>query len=85
MYGGNDPDASAINFSTIGTPDLELGENRIYLYPNPATNTMTIMGLENTLESVEIYNSAGQKTTAFSNNLTSLNIQSLPSGVYFVK
>ncbi|WP_299886443.1 T9SS type A sorting domain-containing protein [uncultured Lacinutrix sp.] len=71
------------SFSTLGTVDNELTGYSIF--PNPAKNVVIIKGLENNLKSVEIYSISGQKVMTAVNNLETVNISALQSGVYFVK
>jgi hypothetical protein len=82
MYGGNDPDASGINFDTLSTPTFDTEEFSIY--PNPATHTVTIKGLADTLESLQVYSITGQRITDFTTDLKTINIENLQSGMYFV-
>ncbi|WP_299886066.1 T9SS type A sorting domain-containing protein [uncultured Lacinutrix sp.] len=70
-------------FFTLGTVENELTGYSIF--PNPAKDVVTIKGLENNLKSVEIYNISGQKVMTAVNNLETINISKLQSGVYFVK
>jgi hypothetical protein len=85
MYGGNDPEASGIDFASLSTQNLELEENSFYLYPNPANDIVSLKGNTAALERVEIYSISGQKVAGFTGNVSTLNTAALPSGVYLVK
>jgi hypothetical protein len=60
--------------------------NPIKLYPNPATDQITIES-NSTTNKIEIYNNLGQKVYAcFSTDLISeINVSEYPTGIYFVK
>lgn len=74
---------SSFLLNTLSTPTVELVG--VSLYPNPATDVVNIKGLENNLKSIEVYNIAGQKVIATTNNnLKTINISQLEAGVYFV-
>jgi len=65
-----------------GTPIVEITNERITIYPNPANSILSV----NTNANIEIYNSKSQlilTTKAVSNEPNSL--KDIPSGVYFVK
>ena len=84
-----DPNAAAVSgtssimFNTLSTPNAELVG--VSIFPNPATDVVTIKGLENNLKSVEIFNIAGQKVLTTVNNIETINVSEFEAGVYFVK
>ena len=57
----------------------------VSIYPNPATNTITIENPEGAV--IEITNIQGQvvKTLASTSSKTNIDVSTFPSGVYFVK
>ena len=55
----------------------------VQIYPNPVLKSFTIKTNEKII-SVELYDTLGRKVQTF-NNETSINIEQLSSGVYFVK
>jgi hypothetical protein len=60
--------------------------NTINIYPNPATEQVTLSST-NTIASVELFNSLGQKVlnlNADSNSVT-INIANLSKGIYTIK
>ena len=83
-----DPNAAAVTapssimFNTLSTPNAELVG--VSIFPNPATDVVTIKGLENNLKSIEVLNIAGQKVLTAVNNLETINVSKLEAGVYFV-
>jgi len=64
-----------------------LNNNHLTLYPNPATNTITLEA-DNDLKEIEVFDISGksvlQKQAQSSNKIT-LNIEMLPNGIYLVK
>ena len=60
--------------------------NSIKLYPNPATDKITIES-NSTNNKIEIYNNLGQNVySCYSTELTSeINVSEYPTGIYFVK
>jgi hypothetical protein len=61
--------------------------NQLTLYPNPASNHLTLQFDVVATRSVEIYNLLGEKLYSSKVNTTNLNIdiQPLKTGVYFIK
>lgn len=70
-----------INLAT-GIDGLALSS--ISLFPNPAENQLIITNENSIIEQVTIYNSIGERllNTAFQAKQVTLNIESLPSGIY---
>nr|WP_294774391.1 T9SS type A sorting domain-containing protein [uncultured Flavobacterium sp.] len=64
----------------------ENAKNNFIMYPNPATNQITVKGEFETNESVTFYNVLGQviMTKAITSNEQSIDVSSLASGVYTV-
>lgn len=74
--------------TSIGAGQLPSGLNTINttnlsIYPNPATNLININGSENSTKIV-ITNILGEKTMEFNSPISSINIESLKPGVYFL-
>lgn len=61
-------------------------DQRVHLYPNPATHQLTIKTEGHTYTSLTICNSIGQEMMGhtINNQQTVLNVQMLPPGVYYV-
>ncbi len=79
------------SFTTEADPGLSTQEftlnNQFKVYPNPANNVINIK-TDLTIDAVEVYNQIGQRViTIKGENLTdsSVNIQDLNKGVYFIK
>lgn len=70
----------------MDTNNFEL-QNAITLYPNPATNQLTIKGQFKTINKFEIINTLGQKVHngIITNEETTIDLSSLNSGIYFIK
>ena len=63
-------------------------ENDISIFPNPASDALTITFDGNTTGiSAGIYNTTGQllSTTAITGNTTVINVSALPAGVYYIR
>lgn len=73
-----------ITTEDMGAVDNEM--NSIALYPNPTTGLINIQTKEK-ISSVSVYNSVGQKVSFNSLNKenTSIDISTLPSGIYLVE
>ncbi|NTW26239.1 MAG: T9SS type A sorting domain-containing protein [Lentimicrobium sp.] len=73
---------------TIGMEDnQDFSELWTDIYPNPAGDILFIRNMLNTKGSAQIFNINGQLqiSTALENQLTSLNITNLKTGIYLVK
>ncbi len=68
--------------SKISTSVQPKAANAIVLYPNPATHTLSILGVENSVQ-YKIYTLVG--TEMASGSGPKINISALPSGEYIVK
>jgi hypothetical protein len=55
------------------------------LYPNPTTNQITIVNDQITIKRINIIDSTGKKLKTISVKNNSINITSLPSGIYFIQ
>ncbi|WP_430410202.1 T9SS type A sorting domain-containing protein [Kordia sp.] len=84
----------AFNYSNeVEVSDATLGvtENTVLdfkLYPNPATDVITIQSGDVNVSGIEIYDILGKnvmKQSNFTNTSTTVNVSELKSGVYFVK
>ncbi len=71
--------------TTVGIQQFSNNTDAISIYPNPATNNITIESPQQAV--IEILNIQGQliKTYTSSENKTNVNVSMLPSGVYVVK
>ncbi len=77
-----------IVFSGIGN-DLSLSQNQLLVYPNPATNQLTIVNQQSLTKTIEVYDVVGRK---FDNlkmsrleNAIQIQVSDFSSGIYFIK
>jgi hypothetical protein len=60
--------------------------NNVYLYPNPAGNTLNLKSSEGeTILGIKIKSMLGNAVMNFDNNSQPLNIEGLLSGVYIIE
>jgi hypothetical protein len=64
--------------------ETEPTEGNITLYPNPATTTLTIVGISN-ITKAEIYDISGKLLLSKQLNTNQLDISTLAKGLYFIK
>ncbi|MBC8754665.1 T9SS type A sorting domain-containing protein [Kordia sp. YSTF-M3] len=74
---------SSYDFSTLLVETNELAE--ILIYPNPVKDIINITNTNGNLVKAEIYNLNGQVLLTKESNLTTININKLPSGMYILK
>ena len=73
------------NIITNNISDIQLNNN-VYLYPNPAGNTLNIKSSDGvTIIGIKIKSMLGNTILTYDNNLQALNIESLSNGVYFIE
>jgi hypothetical protein len=65
------------------------GESKLSVWPVPASNTLTIGGLNGLNRNIEIYDETGrlvmQKAINGSNDLITIDIDALESGIYYLR
>ncbi len=66
---------------TLGTNDFKL--NKFNIYPNPTSNSLTIIG-DNEIDFLEVFDING-KNVITKKNSNSVDVQSLPTGNYYLK
>ncbi len=65
---------------------ITIGDDNIYIYPNPASNILNIKSSKiNKFSRIEIFSMSGKKIKPVSGDIKEINISNLPHGVYFVK
>ncbi len=72
-----------ISQTTVNTNDIKIPETQISVYPNPATDQITISAAAQP-EKVDIYNINGQLQIT-STNRKVIDVSDLPQGVYIIK
>lgn len=73
------------NISNLGFQDIE-NESKLKLFPNPTKDKLNIISTEK-IDSIEIYNSIGEKlfVTSSNGNKAVINVVNYVPGVYFLK
>lgn len=61
----------------------ELSEQSISIYPNPASNYITISSEENTIKNIHIFNHLGQAMPVKGNSV--IDVSTFPSGIYIME
>ncbi|AXG68303.1 hypothetical protein KORDIASMS9_00497 [Kordia sp. SMS9] len=83
-----DPNAAAVtapssfDFATLSTAEVELAG--VNVYPNPVKNIATITGVTD-IESIVVTNLNGQRVLNQVSNLSTIDMTSLQTGIYFAK
>ncbi|MBA3683214.1 MAG: T9SS type A sorting domain-containing protein [Bacteroidetes bacterium] len=78
--------ATGIKLSTITEINNETIDPEILLFPNPATNNITVLNEYEEIKKVLIYNLSGELINSLQLNETKINIplENFPSGIYFM-
>lgn len=79
----NNEDCFIVHVTAVSVEEVAI-ENDIRLYPNPATDVLHIENSEQYKEAV-IYNSTGKLIISSSIETGSIDISTLPAGLYFLK
>jgi hypothetical protein len=77
-----------INRNNNSVPEVVPGSGQSTLYPNPATNEVNIIYDANSnIKTIAIYNIIGKVMSVFkvSGNSANLDVEHLPSGIYFTR
>ncbi|WP_298426211.1 T9SS type A sorting domain-containing protein [uncultured Kordia sp.] len=83
------PDTSALSgnpsfdFSTLSVDDIAL--KNLSIYPNPVVDILNIESSDIPIEKIEIYTVNGQLLLSKNNNLKSIEVTNLKSGMYLMK
>ena len=78
------PGMLLIRDSTLASPDISAIE--VYMYPNPASETLTIEAPNQDVFKIAIYDMAGKELfqTKQTGALLTIDVSTLSQGVYFV-
>nr|WP_243878603.1 T9SS type A sorting domain-containing protein [Winogradskyella sp. DF17] len=57
----------------------------ITIYPNPASDTIYLEGLQGAISSIEIFSITGQLVKQIEKDFVTINVKPLETGVYFLK
>jgi len=77
-----------INKTTTGVPSVTSSSNDAILYPNPANNELNVVyDASADIKNIAVYNIIGKVMTVYkvTGSNANLNIENIPSGVYFVR
>ncbi|HKK10779.1 MAG TPA: PKD domain-containing protein, partial [Bacteroidales bacterium] len=71
----------------VGIEQLSLEEEKLIVYPNPASDIINVVTLPNTEAQVRILSAVGKQVLAkqITDEKTTLNVGNLPSGIYIVE
>ncbi|MEZ5017963.1 MAG: T9SS type A sorting domain-containing protein [Flavipsychrobacter sp.] len=75
---------------TTSVGNINQASDRVNIYPNPANNVINVQfGKYKNIENVSIYNLVGRKMASYNVSSNSseakLNIEKIPTGVYFIR
>jgi len=73
-----------IDLNTVGVPDFGFGDNGIRIYPNPTSDVINISMKNSSPALISIYSVSGNKVMEVE-EVSSLNVSSLETGVYLVR
>jgi len=77
-----------INKLVNGVPNITNGDGNITLYPNPASNELNVVYDANAdVKNIAVYNIIGKVMTVYkvTGDSANLNLENIPSGIYFVR
>lgn len=74
---------TSYSFDTLDLKDNAL--NNLHIYPNPVKHSVNIVGLDEQLKTIEVYNINGQLVLQQGSNLGEINLSAFEAGVYFLK
>lgn len=69
---------------TAGLNDLTHFQDKLTIYPNPATIQLTIKSQQTSINKIEIISSTGKVIKTLKPNSNTINISDLSNGIYFV-
>lgn len=84
---GDIPNGTVYKFSTTPSSIVERHEMNITLYPNPASNFLSVSMTNNDAEiaTARIINGIGQTSKIINKNFNSINIKNCKSGIYTIE
>jgi len=69
----------------LGVNQPKNEDQKLILYPNPATSELNIAPLNSRIEKVSIYSFTGQLVKSVEGNIAKIDISNLSSGIYLIK
>ena len=82
-YSGLSSGMESFSFATLGIETLAINDFSVNVYPNPATEYITISASK-TIDKIEVYDMLG-KLAIRGNNTNTIHINHLQNGVYLMK
>ena len=75
---------------TVGINEMTAAVNKVYVFPNPATNIISIQSSKYAVEEIKIYNLVGELITtntlpASGSGTATLDISNFTNGIYFIQ
>ncbi len=83
-----DSEIGILNFSDVDclfTPTVNIQEDKLRIYPNPASQFITIGSIHKKITKIEILNSMGKVVYEELNPKAKIDISTLNSGIYLIK
>lgn len=74
----------SIDLFVLGTSN-NVASSQVAIFPNPATDSFSVVDSENTIKSIAIYSITGQLLLETTTELQNINISQLANGVHLVK
>jgi len=86
---GSEPNGNLIELNTTGINQLPSNDEQLLIYPNPASNQLTIISNQLSIGTVRVTNIVGQVVYSFTlpaaNKYSKqIDVSTLPAGLYFV-
>ena len=74
------------NYITLGTEKLEMANNTIIVFPNPATSILNFQYPDKlTVDKINIIDSTGKMVLQQNQNLNTINVEKLAKGLYIIE
>lgn len=74
------------DYITLGTEKLEMANNAIIVFPNPATSILNFQYPDKiTVEKINIIDSTGKMVLQQNQNLNTINVEQLAKGLYIIE
>ena len=77
-----------VNRLPVSVPVVSTSESDVVMYPNPATSELNIVYNANLdVKNIAVYNIIGKVMTIYrvTGSSANLNLENIPSGIYFVR
>lgn len=74
-----------IDYFASGVNNLTPTQNELTIYPNPASNEITIISEQIVINNINIININGKSVKSFNQNKRKINVADLANGIYFIQ